>query len=90
MAPVCEGKEWHCLPFPASLSSTQLLLHFKCAFSPQSLLFPPLSSLFHPFVSLCVNPSPACLQNSCAQTQQMLKGRTGTTLDAISILLKDH
>lgn len=61
-----------------------------CFFPPQSFLFPPLSSLFHCFVSLCVNPSPACLQNSCAQTQQMLKGRTGTTLDAISILLKDH
>lgn len=83
MAPVCEEKEWHCLAFPASLSSTQFLLHFKCVFFPQS-------SLFHCFVSLCVNPSPSCLQNSCAQTQQMLKGRTGTTLDAISILLKDH
>lgn len=59
-------------------------------FPPQSLLSPPPSSLFHPFVWLCVSPSPACLQNSCAQTQQMLKGKTGTTLDAISILLKDH
>lgn len=87
MVPAREEKEWHC--FPASLSSTQLLLHFKCAFSPQSLLFPPLFSL-PPFVWLCVNPSPACLQNSCAQTQQMLKGKTGATLDAISILLKDH
>lgn len=89
MALVCE-KEWHCFPFPTSLSSPQLLLHFKRVLFPQPFLFPPLSSPFHPFVSLCVNPSPSCLQNSCAQTQQMLKGKTGTTLDAISILLKDH
>lgn len=32
----------------------------------------------------------ACLQDASAQTQQMLKGKTGATLDAISILLKDH
>lgn len=40
MAPVCEEKEWHCLAFPASLSSTQFLLHFKCVFSPPILSLP--------------------------------------------------
>lgn len=51
---------------------------------------PSLSSLYYPFVFLCFNPLPMCLQDASAQTQQMLKGKTGTTLDAISILLKDH
>lgn len=46
------------------------------------------SPLSHPFVSF--RPLPVCLQDASAQTQQMLKGKTGAPLDAISILLKDH
>lgn len=84
-----DEKEWRGFPFPTSLTSVQLFLHFKClGFFPNRFSCHPSAlpsfclSLFHPL--------PTCLQNASAQTQQMLKGKTGTTQDAISILLKDH